>query len=324
MGNIHQISFSDEDYKKAAEKWKRELLLMPLLACKDTLKYMTGMPGVRNALHLGTAEGQAQFAPYRSDRKSANTTDVKFRTLRTFFGNASEDFDPNAYITTLLGENAAFLGDGQAKAPSAKLVLACVAKSLGAHLNDALFTAKRNGEGNTTQDLFDGWNTIADAEITSGQISVSNGNLLELDDVIDSSNAVDVAKMIERSADPHLRKLDKFLFCDPAFADAYNDNYLLTHSGISYNTKFNQAFVEGSNNKTTIVPLDCLAGTDKYFLTPKSNMLYGYDSMSDVEKVIVERFSPWVLTFAAAMFFGTEFYSVDKRFLKVVKLKSAE
>ena len=318
----HTISFSDEDYKKAAEKWKRELLLMPLMACGDTLKFMTGMPGVRNALHLGTAETNAQFAPYRSDRKSADTTKVIYRTLKTYFGNACEDFEPNAYITTLLGENAAFLGNGQAQAPSAKLVLACVAKSLGAHLNDAIFTAKRDESGNTTQDLFDGFSTIADAEISAGTISVENGNLLELDDVIDSSNAVDVAKMIERKADPHLRKMDKFLFCDPAFADAYNDNYLLTHSGISYNTKFNQAFIEGSNNKTTIVPLDCLAGTDKYFLTPKSNMLYGYDSMSDVEKIVVERFSPWVLTFAAAMFFGTEFHSVDKRFLQVVKLKS--
>lgn len=320
----HTITFSDEEYKKAAEKWKRELLLMPLFSCQDTLKYMTGMPGVRNALHLGTAESNAQLAPYRSDRKSANTTDVKFRTLLTYFGNACEDFEPNAYITTLLGEGAAFLGDGQAKAPSAKLVLACVAKSLGAHLNDVLFSAKRKDNGDTTADLFNGWNTIADNEITAGNISVAKGNLLELDDVIDNSNAVDVAKMIERKADPHLRKLDKFLFCDPAFADAYNDNYLLTHSGISYNTKFNQAFVEGSNNKTTIVPLDCLAGTDKYFLTPKSNMLYGYDSMSDVEKIVVDRFSPWVLTFAAAMFFGTEFYTVDKRFLQVVKLKSVE
>lgn len=320
----HTITFSDEDYKKAAEKWKRELLLMPLFACQDTLKFMTGMPGVRGALHLGTAESNAQFAPYRSDRKSANTTAVKFRTLRTYFGNACEEFEPNQYITTLLGEGAAFLGDGQAQAPSAKLVLACVAKSLGAHLNDALFNAKRKDDGDTTTDLFNGWNTIADTEISAGSISVANGNLLELDETIDSSNAVDIAKMIERKADPHLRKLDKFLFCDPAFADAYNDNYLLTHSGISYNTKFNQAFVEGSDNKTTIVPLACLAGTDKYFLTPKNNMLYGYDSMSNVEKIIVDRFSPWVLTFAAAMFFGTEFYTVDKRFLQVVKLKSTE
>lgn len=318
----HSISFSDDDYKKAAEKWKRELLLMPLMSCGETLKFMTGMPGVRNALHLGTAEAKAQFAPYRADRKSANTTDVKFRTLRTYFGNACEDFEPNAYITTLLGEGAAFLGDGQAQAPSAKLVLACVAKSLGAHLNDVLFTAKRVDDGDTTAELFNGWGTIADNEIDAGNISVANGNLLELDETIDSSNAVDIAKEIDRSADPHLRKLEKFLYCDPAFADAYNDNYLLTHSGISYNTKFNQAFVEGSNNKTTIVPLDCLAGTDKYFLSTKGNMLFGYDSMSDVEKLVVDRFSPWVLTLAAAMFFGTEFRSIDKRFLKVIKLKS--
>ena len=318
--NMHTTQFSDQDYQKAAEKWKRELLLMPLYSCKETLKYMTGMPGVRNALHLGTAETKAQFAPYNASRKSSTTPDVEHRTLKTFFGNASEDFDPNAYITTLLGENALFLGDGQKQAPSAKLVLACVAKSLGNNLHDVLFTATRNDSGDTTADLFNGWGTIADAEITKGTIAKEKGNLLQLSEDIDNANAVDIAKEIERSADQRLRNTDKFLFCDQAFADAYNDNYMLTHSGLPYNDKFNQSHLEGSNGKTTIVPLACLAGTDKYFLTPKSNMLYGYDSMSDMEKVVVDRFSPWMLTFSAAMFFGTEFYSIDKRFLEVIKL----
>lgn len=318
--DVHTLTFSDEEYEKAAKKWQREFMLMPLFAAKDTLRYMTGMPGVRYKVALPTVEGQAQFAPYRSDRKAADTTHVDFREIETFFGNVRIDFEPNKYIQMLIGESAAFLGDGQAQAPSAKLVIAAVMKSLGHNLNDALFTAKRNAAGDTTKDLFNGWGTILDEEILAGNITSAKGNLLTLTDAITSANAVDVAKEIERSCHPHLRRLDKFLFCDPAFADKYNDAYLLTHAGISYNTKYNQSFIEGSNNKTTLVPLDCLAGTDKFIVTPKNNMLYGYDNMSDTERLEVKRYQPWVITLAAAMFFGCQFHTIDERFLKVVKI----
>lgn len=320
----HTIEFSDADYKKAAEVWKKELLLLPIIACSATLQYMTGLPGCRTATHLGTAESSSQFAPYKASRKSSTTTNVVYRTLEPFLGNVSEDFEPNLYVQTLLGAGAYILGNGQAQAPSAKLVLASVAKSLGGKLNDALFTAKRNADGNTTAELFNGWLTIAETEITAGNISVAKGNLYECAEKIDNTNAVDILKDIERSCDPVLRQTEKFLYCSPEIADAYNDNYLLTHSGLIYNTQFDQVYLEGSGKKTTIVPLSNLAGCNKMILAPKSNMIYGYDNMGDVEKLSVDRFSPWLLTLSAAMFFGTQFHTIDKRYLKIVKLKSTE
>ena len=45
--------------------------------------------------------------------------------------------------------------------------------------------------------------------------------------------------------------------------------------------------------------------------------------MSDLETIEVKRYEPWVLTIAAAMFFGCQFYTIDKRFFNVVKLKTA-
>lgn len=320
----HPIEFSDDDYKKAAEVWKKKLLLMPVVACGSTLKYMTGLPDCRTATHLGTAESSSQFAPYKASRTSTSSTKIGHRALDMFFGNVSEPFEPNLYIQTLLGAGADFLGEGQVQSPSAYLVLACVAKSLGSKLNDVLFTAKRNADGDTSGDLFNGWITIAETEITAGNISVAKGNLYECAEEIDNTNAVDILKEIERSCDPVLRQTEKFLYCSPEIADAYNDNYLLTHSGLNYNTQFDQVYLEGSGKKTTIIPLSNLAGCDKFIIAPKSNMIYGYDNMSDTEKVLVEKYSPWVLTFSAAMFFGTQFYSIDKRFLKVVKLKSTE
>ena len=314
----HNISFSDEEYQKAAEKWRQQLLLLPMLSCKDSLRFMTGIPGIRNKEHVGTAKSNAQFGPYKADKNSSSTTEVKYRELETFFGNVCEDFEPNSVITMLLGQNASFLGEGQKTAPSAKLVIASVLKSLGESLHNVLFTAKRNAEGDTSADLFNGFITIADAEVTAENISEAKGNLLKITTGFSEADALDVAKSIERKAHPVLRATEKFLDCSPEFADAYNDAYMLTHGGIVYNKKFEQAVVEGSNNKTTLAPLTCLAGSSKFFLAPKSNMLYGYDSLSDQERIQVDRFKPFMLTLSAAMFFGVQFYSIDPRMLLMV------
>lgn len=314
----HNISFSDEEYQKAAEKWRQQLLLLPMLSCKDSLRFMTGIPGIRNKEHVGTAKSNAQFGPYKADKNSSSTTEVKYRELETFFGNVCEDFEPNSVITMLLGQNASFLGEGQKTAPSAKLVIASVLKSLGESLHNVLFTAKRNADGDTSADLFNGFITIADAEVTAENISEAKGNLLKITTGFSEADALDVAKSIERKAHPVLRATEKFLYCSPEFADAYNDAYMLTHGGIVYNKKFEQAVVEGSNNKTTLAPLTCLAGSSKFFLAPKSNMLYGYDSLSDQERIQVDRFKPFMLTLSAAMFFGVQFYSIDPRMLLMV------
>ena len=314
----HNISFSDEEYQKAAEKWRQQLLLLPMLSCKDSLRFMTGIPGIRNKEHVGTAKSNAQFGPYKADKNSSSTTEVKYRELETFFGNVCEDFEPNSVITMLLGQNASFLGEGQKTAPSAKLVIASVLKSLGESLHNVLFTAKRNAEGDTSADLFNGFITIADAEVTAENISEAKGNLLKITTGFSEADALDVAKSIERKAHPVLRATEKFLYCSPEFADAYNDAYMLTHGGIVYNKKFEQAVVEGSNNKTTLAPLTCLAGSSKFFLAPKSNMLYGYDSLSDQERIQVDRFKPFMLTLSAAMLFGVQFYSIDPRMLLMV------
>lgn len=314
----HNISFSDEEYQKAAEKWRQQLLLLPMLSCKDSLRFMTGIPGIRNKEHVGTAKSNAQFGPYKADKNSSSTTEVKYRELETFFGNVCEDFEPNSVVTMLLGQNASFLGEGQKTAPSAKLVIASVLKSLGESLHNVLFTAKRNAEGDTSADLFNGFIPIADAEVTAENISEAKGNLLKITTGFSEADALDVAKSIERKAHPVLRATEKFLYCSPEFADAYNDAYMLTHGGIVYNKKFEQAVVEGSNNKTTLAPLTCLAGSSKFFLAPKSNMLYGYDSLSDQERIQVDRFKPFMLTLSAAMFFGVQFYSIDPRMLLMV------
>lgn len=317
------ITFTLEDYQKAAIKYRKELLMLPIIGIQDTLKFMTGRPGIRFKEAVGTLTGSAQFAPYKVNRSHDFDGVVNHRVLETFFANVVEKFEPNSLVSTLLGAIGATKGDGQAQTPSAKHVLALIGRSLSEHLNEAIFPAVRNSSGDTTMDLFNGFDTITATEITAGNISVANKNLIELDEAITTANAVDLLKSVLFKLNSKMRHKDLFIYCSQEIVDKYNESYLLTHSGLVYNTKYNQTVLEGSNGRVTFCPLVSKDGSDYIHITDKGNMLVGYDQMGDVESIEIERFEPFVLSYIATMFFGVQFEQINPERLMVVKLANA-
>ena len=317
------ITFTLEDYQKAAIKYRKELLMLPIIGIQETLKFMTGRPGIRFKEAVGTLTGSAQFAPYKVNRSHDFDGVVNHRVLETYFANVVEKFEPNSLVSTLLGAIGATKGDGQAQTPSAKHVLALIARSLSEHLNEAIFPAVRNSSGDTTMDLFNGFDTITATEITAGNISVANKNLIELDEAITTANAVDLLKSVLFKLNSKMRHKDLFIYCSQEIVDKYNESYLLTHSGLVYNTKYNQTVLEGSNGRVTFCPLVSKDGSDYIHITDKGNMLVGYDQMGDVESIEIERFEPFVLSYIATMFFGVQFEQINPERLMVVKLANA-
>ena len=314
-----KFSFSPEDFQQAAVKYRSELLMLPIIGCQDTLQFMTSRPGIRYKERVGTMTGDAQFAPYNPARSTDYNLNLSYREIETFFGSLVAKFEPNSAISTLLGTGAT-KGDGQMTTPTAKHVLSLIAKNLSVHLNDAIWNGVRNANGTTTKDLFNGFDTITQSEITAGEISAAKGNYMKLSEEITSANAVDVAKEILFSLDPRLRSQDLYIYCSQDFVDKYNEGYLLTHGGIPYNTQYGQQSVEGSNGKLKFVPLYNKANSKFMHVTTKSNMLVGFDQMGDVENVMVKEYEPFILTYIATMFFGVQFESLDKRRFKTIEI----
>ena len=315
-----KLTFNLAEYQEAAHKYRSDLLMLPIIGIEETLKFMTGRPGIRYKESVAAISGNAQFAPYKPSRRTDFNLNLDFRTLETFFGSVVAQFEPNSAISTLLGATGATKGDGQMSTPTAKHVLALIAKSLSEPLNDAIWAGRRNAQGDTTMDLFDGFDTITDAEIADGKIAADQGNFMLLDEDITTANAVDIAKEILFSLDSRLRAQTCYMFCSQDFADKYNEAYLLTHAGINYNTQYNQTVVEGSNGRLILCPLSNKADSKFIHVTPKINMLVGYDQMGDMESVMVKEYEPFILSYIATMFFGVQFESIDKRRLKVVEL----
>lgn len=315
-----KLTFTLQEFQEAATKWRSDLLMLPIIGIQETLKYMTARPGIRYKENVGALSGDAQFGPYKPSRSTDFNLNVDYRTLETFMGSVVAKFEPNSAVSTLLGQVGATKGDGQMKAPTALHVLALIARGLSEHLNEAIWAGKRNAAGDTTIDLFDGFDTITDKEITSGAIAAEEGNYMKLAEEITSANAVDAAKEILFSLDPRLRSQDLYMFCTQDFADKYNEGYLLSHGGINYNTQYSQTTVEGSNGRLHIIPMYNKIGSKFIHICPKSNMLIGYDQMGDVESVMVKEYEPFILSYIATMFFGCQFESIDKRRFKVVEL----
>ena len=315
-----QFTFTLQEYQDAARKYRKELLMLPIIGINETLKYMTGRPGIRYKESVGTITGDAQFAPYKPARRTDFNLNLDFRTLETFFGSVVAQFEPNSAVRTLLGAMGATKGDGQMQTPTAKHVLALIAKGLSKHLNDAIWNGVRNANGDTTADLFDGFDTITQAEITAEKISATVGNYTKLTEEITKANAVDALKDVLFSLDPHLRAETLYAYCSQDLVDKYNECYLLTHAGIPYNTLYQQTAVEGSNGKLILVPLANKTDSKFIHITTKSNMLVGYDQMGDVESIMVKEYEPFILSYIATMFFGVQFESIDPHRLKVVEL----
>jgi len=317
-----KLTFTLQDFQEAATQYRKDLLMLPIIGIQDTLQWMTGRPGIRYKENVAAISGDAQFGPYKPSRSTDFNLNLKFRTLETYMGSVVAKFEPNSAVSTILGATGATKGDGQMTTPTALHVLALIAKGLSEKLNDAIWKGVRNPTGDSTVDLFDGFDTITEKDITSGEISAAKGNYMKITEEITSSNAVDVAKEILFSLDPRLRSQDLYMFCSQDFADKYNEAYLMSHGGIAYNTSYDQNVVEGSNGRLHLVPLYNKADSKFIHICPKSNMLVGYDQMGDMESVLVKEYEPFILSYIATMFFGVQFESVDKRRFKVIEISS--
>ncbi len=321
---MSKVIITPADLEKSAAKYRKELLIMSVIALQSTLQHMSLRTGIRYKETVGELSGSLEMGPYDETRK--NNADVKIvgRELETFFGSVWESFSPNSVYQSIYGDSVV-VGEGLKNVPIAKAVLAFMMKKLSQSLNKNIWSAVRNAAGTKTVDLFNGFDTITSTEITAGNIAVAKNNLFEFTEVIDSTNAVDLLKAFYRAASDELQgdgdeNMKLKLFMPKSIYNAYVDDYQMTVGAVPYNKEFKKTFLEGSDDQCELVALPNKKGSEFLHLTPKKNMLVGVDQQSDLEKITVEKHSPFLLDFVAAMFFGTQFESISPERLLVGKL----
>ena len=296
---------------------------MPVVALEKTLKHMTIRKGVRGDETVGGYASGAELRPYKSDGKGATDTGAFFgRTLTTYLGDVVEEFDPYQLFSTVYGESFSSLTDRKEADVVRDMALA-MAKHVSAKLGKVLFSAVRNSSGTTTSALFNGFDTIAAAEVTAGNMSAAIGNYGEFN-AITAANAGDVLKAIYSSASDELKESDNLkMYVSQAILDKYEEWCLATLGSVVYNQTYAQNVLHFNRN-IEIVPMVGLKNSAYVYFSTKDNMLVGMDQQSDAEKAkIRECDNPKALQFFMCLYWGVQFQSIKPEFLFVAKLSAA-
>ncbi len=317
----YAINISDAELQKSAVTYRKDLLVMPVIAAEATLQHMTPRPGVAGREVLGQLSGGIELGPYDPQRYDDDGLDIKPRTLETYLGSVIKRFDLNSVAKTVYG-SLTTQGEALTSLDLARQVLNYLSMQLGRNLNLHIWNAKRNDTGTKTKDLFDGFDTITQKEITAGTIDTTEGNFMQLSQAIDESNATDILMSIYESADDILQGVPTKMFVPVPVYRAYNKDYLASFGNVVYNTQFKKTYLEGTDNLCELVPLASKKGSPYIHLTTKSNMIYGYGDGLDSEKIAIEKHHEFLLSFVATMFFGCQFEAINKERLMVAKLAS--
>ena len=317
----YAINISDAELQKSAVTYRKDLLVMPVIAAEATLQHMTPRPGVAGREVLGQLSGGIELGPYDPQRYDDEGLDIKPRTLETYLGSVIKRFDLNSVAKSVYG-SLTTQGEALTSLDLARQVLNYLSMQLGRNLNLHIWSAKRNDTGTKTKDLFDGFDTITQKEIAAGTIDTTEGNFMQLSQAIDESNATDILMSIYESADDILQGVPTKMFVPVSVYRAYNKDYLASFGNVVYNTQFKKTYLEGTDNLCELVPLVSKKGSPYIHLTTKSNMIYGYGDGLDSEKIAIEKHHEFLLSFVATMFFGCQFEAINKERLMVAKLAS--
>lgn len=317
------VQITPDELNKSFHKFRSDLVVMPIYGLQKALPYMTIRPGVRYKETVGELQGDMQLAPF--DYKAHDDTDIKIvgRTLETFLGNAVKGFDPISVVQSIYGSEIV-QGEGLKNVPITKKVWVRLMGQLSRHIYEVLFTAKRDETGKTTATLFNGFSTIAAAEIAAGTMSADLGNYHELSASITSDNAVDTINEVYDAMDEHLKDENTIMLMSPNSKLYYERDYQNTHGALPYNREFKKTYVEGSDDRCQMVGLSCVP-TGEIYVTPKSNLLVGVatDGPKTNFEVKPSLTSHFLLDFVASMFFGMQFENINKERLLFAKVKTA-
>jgi hypothetical protein len=312
---------SHSQLNTAAQKFRKELLIMAVLGLAQTLEHMTLRTGVRYKETVGQLSGPVELMPYTGSLDDADDSMViNGRDLETFLGQAIKLFDPNTLISSLYGA-AVTKGEGLKDLDINKAVLTLMMRKISGGLNKSIFNGVRNAAGKTTSALFNGFDTIVAAEIIANNITVAKKNRYDFAEAITASNAVDMLKAFYRASSDELKSEVSKLVMPQTIYDAYCDDYQLTVGAAPYNKEFKKTFLEGSDNRCELVPLIGKKDAPYLEITTKENLLVGVNQQGEEEQIEVRRGdNPFKLQFVTTMFFGTQFETLSPERLLVGKL----
>jgi hypothetical protein len=300
-----------------AIKYRKELLMLPLIGLQKSIQHMTLRPGIQYKETVVDMGIDIELRPHDGELNDQGTITVGKRELEIFVGDMIHYEKIEDLRTTILGEQLVGKTKDFSKHPLELQIIALVVNKISEKLNKALFSAVRNASGTTTLDLFDGFDTILEADKLAGRISTALNNYFDLG-TITKANVCDKLRDFYQASNDELQDQDTKLFLPKTIYNWYNQTYKEENGSLPYNQQYKKTFLEGTDDACELVPLVSKKNMHYMELTTKKNMLVGVDQMSDREFVKVREVdNPWKTQFVMKMLFGVQIESVHASNLAV-------
>ncbi len=327
-----QVTFTPEELSKSMQKYRKELIIMPMFAMSAALQHMGHRDGIRYKEHIHEMKGNFEFGNYDKYKKGDGAIDLGQRTLETFFGNCIEPIDPNSIVQTLWGSDVT-KGEALKNVDWVKRVCAYIMKKLGENMFLYMWTAKHDpADTKKTSKWFNGFCTLEDIEIAAGTMAKELQNLYYLPEAFTAANAEDLindffwgdAASGWLGVHTLLRGQKVKLFMSETVKHFYEVAYQTNHGSLPYNMQFNKAHLEGKANVEFValpnVPENYLS------LTPQGNILALWNLRTADETFLCEKSltSHYDVDFLANMFYGEQYESINPEKLCVARYNGIE
>lgn len=298
-------------------RFRKECLAIVPASVEECTKRMRVINNLKGKETEATIVPQAHFRPYHSEKVVGGTGGLTARTLETFPLEILEEFDPENFYTTIFDTPFDAQKD---KLDIVRQLLQKEMENASRGLCDLIFKGVRVADGTGALDGFDGFDTIIAKEITAGNISLDNGNFLNIGE-LSSLNIGDAWKLLYSRLDEKLRgdaRKKLVLVCSFTERDLYNNWYAMKFGTGNFAGTPNQKYLDGTSEKVEILPLPGMDGTNHCFITTEEMMKVGFDVFSKHTKFEVRiPDNPNVVQMHAKIYMGVDFANIDKEFLMV-------
>lgn len=256
---------------------------------ESTSQYFTPITGAIDQLPLAKLTTGSILKPYVAGGGFTAATDaLSFgaRALNARRISADVEIVPLDLYNSWLGQLAGAPPASPFDIPFEQFVMDAISRQAIADLETGVWNGLYDNAGTAADDIMDGVEQLVKAAVTSGEIPAGNVTTYA---TITSSNALDEFKKVKAKIAAQYRNKPMYAFCSMAVYDAYMDDYQSSVGPVVYNKDYTQIFIEGT--QTQIVPIPGLNGVNRIIVTPKENLVFGYDIEGGASNIITQEFN---------------------------------
>lgn len=185
--------------------------------------------------------------------------------------------------------------NGTYEAPNSEFAIREIGKAYSEDVMSNLFFGNRALGDDNALGLYDGFNTLINAEMNAGKIAASNHNFKEIEPIVEQTSGDEaenwkIFQSFYASWHPNLKAAELvYVLCSPETKMLIVDGYLQKYTGMQSPDAANDTFRFFNMPRVKLVAHPIVGQGDRLIATVPNNLEFGCDTLNDWNKVYVQR-----------------------------------